>query len=217
MVNSRDITLLRDDVEANCRVFLALCEAAGLKVLVTQTVRDDEYQAKLYAQGRTAPGSIVTNSKTTTFHGAGLAFDICQNSKGKEYSDRSFFNRCAEIGKRVGFSWGGDWKSFVDLPHFQWDEGGKYTFSRTKGPATMPLYEEDDMITAESIKGMSDEAVVALATRIQAVLGQQEQTGTVGAELEVAKDLGITDGSNPKAFCTRAQAAVMVKRAVAGK
>ena len=142
MVNSRDISLLREDVAANCRIFLALCEAAGLRVLVTQTVRDDEYQAQLYAQGRTAPGSIVTNSKTTTFHGAGLAFDICQNIKGQEYSDRSFFTRCAEIAGRVGFSWGGDWKSFVDLPHFQWDEHGKYTFSRTKGPAVMPLYEE---------------------------------------------------------------------------
>lgn len=214
MINSRELSLLRSDVEANCRTFLALCRAAGLKVLVTQTLRDDEYQARLYAQGRTAPGKIVTNSKVTTFHGAGLAFDICQNVKGQEYSDRDFFARCAAIAKRVGFSWGGDWRSFPDLPHFQWDERGSYRFSRTRGPAVMPAYEEDDMITVESIKAMDDAAALALAERLQAALGAQEQGGTVGKELDEAKALGITDGKRPKAFCTRAQAAVMVKRAM---
>lgn len=142
MVNSRDISLLRDDVEHNVRVFLQLCEAQGLRVLITQTVRDDEYQAYLYEQGRTRPGSIVTNSKRTTFHGAGLAFDICQNIKGQEYSDAAFFVNCAAIAKHLGFSWGGDWKNFPDRPHFQWDEGGKYKFNRSKSPAQMPLHEE---------------------------------------------------------------------------
>lgn len=214
MVNSRDVALLRNDVEANCRAFLDICESQGLKVLVTQTVRDDEYQAYLYAQGRTRPGSIVTNGKRTTFHGAGLAFDICQNIKGQEYSDEGFFLNCAIIAKHMGFSWGGDWTGFPDRPHFQWDERGKYTFSRTKKPAQMPLYEEDEMITEKSIEEMSDAAVLALANRVQTVLGKQEQTGKVGKELEEAVELGITDGSDPKAFCTRAQAAVMVKRAI---
>ena len=36
MLNSRDISLLRDDVERNVRTFLAMCEAQGLKVLVTR-------------------------------------------------------------------------------------------------------------------------------------------------------------------------------------
>ena len=214
MVNSRDLSLLRDDVEANCRAFLDICESQGLKVLVTQTVRDDEYQAYLYAQGRTRPGSIVTNGKRTTFHGAGLAFDICQNIKGQEYSDAAFFENCAAIAKHLGFSWGGDWGEFPDRPHFQWDEGGKYKFNRTRQPAQMPLYEEEvEMITVESIERMSDSAVLALANRVQSVLGKQEQTGKVGEELQEAVALGITDGSNPKAFCTRAQCAVMIKRA----
>lgn len=212
MLNSRDIDLLRPDVAENVRVFLRLCKEQGLKVLITQTVRDDEYQAYLYSQGRTRSGSIVTNSKRTTFHGAGLAFDICQNIKGQEYSDAAFFVNCAAIAKHLGFSWGGDWKSFPDRPHFQWDERGAYTFSRTKGPAQMPLYEEDEMITEKSISEMSDGAVLALASRMQTILGRQEQGGKVGEELREAMDMGITDGSSPKAFCTRAQAAVMNKR-----
>jgi hypothetical protein len=182
--------------------------------LITQTKRDDEYQAYLYAQGRTRPGSIVTNSKRTTFHGAGLAFDICQNIKGQEYSDEGFFLNCAIIAKHMGFSWGGDWKTFKDKPHFQWDEHGEYTFSRTNQPKKMPLYTEDEMITEKSIEEMSDAAVLALVNKMQTILGRQAQSGKVGEELAEAVDLGITDGSSPKAFCTRAQAAVMVKRAI---
>ena len=84
MLNSRDIDRLRPDVAANCRKWLDLCKANGLNVLVTQTVRDKEYQEYLYAQGRTRPGSIVTNGRTPTFHSdkAGLAFDFCIECRG---------------------------------------------------------------------------------------------------------------------------------------
>ena len=214
MINSRDLTLLRDDVERNARLFLQLCEEQGLKVLITQTLRDDEYQAYLYEQGRTRPGSIITNGKRTTFHGAGLAFDICQNIKGQEYNDAAFFVNCAAIAKHLGFSWGGDWARFPDQPHFQWDENGKYTFNRTKGPAEMPCHEGDEMITEKTIAEMSDAAVLALANRMQTILGRQEQqAGKVLDELTEAVDMGITDGKTPKQLVTRAQAAVMAKRA----
>ena len=116
-------------------------------MLVVETVRDLEYQASLYAQGRTKPGKIVTNQKTPSFHWdkVGLAFDICKNVKGHEYDDADFFRRCGAIGKKMGFSWGGDWKSLPDKPHFQWDDGGRYTAAMVrKGqlPRMMPLYKE---------------------------------------------------------------------------
>lgn len=221
MINSRSLADLRDDVQENCRIFVDLCEAEGLPVLVTQTLRDDDYQAYLYAQGRTRPGSIVTNSKTTSFHGAGLAFDICKDVKGEEYSDRSFFARCGVIGKRMGFTWGGDWGSFPDLPHFQWDGKGQYSGSMIRAgrtPGTMPAYgRSGEMITLEDIKQMDEATVLALVDKIQNVLGKQEQTGSIAAELQEAVAAGITDGSKPKGLCTRAQAAVMVKRAVEKK
>lgn len=119
MYHSRDIADLRADVRANCVIFLDLCKEAGLPVLVTETVRDDEYQRYLARMGYAAK-----NATRPTFHGvkAGLAFDICKNVKGHEYDDPSFFARCGQIGKQVGFSWGGDWKKFPDKPHFQWDD-----------------------------------------------------------------------------------------------
>lgn len=150
MLNSRNIEHLRPDVAANCRVFLDLCAAQGLKVLVTNTVRDDEYQAYLYAQGRTRPGSIVTNAKKPSFHSdkAGLAFDICKNVKGQEYSDKAFFKACAAIGKAMGFEWGGDWKGFVDMPHFQWS-GYNHEYASSdiwagRYPPDMPFYKKEE-------------------------------------------------------------------------
>lgn len=161
MLNSRDIGLLRPDVAANCRIWLDRCRTAGLAVLVTSTVRDQEYQEFLYARGRTRPGTIVTNGRVPTFHSdkAGLAWDFCQNIRGKEYSDPAFFRAAADLAKEMGFSWGGDWRSFPDSPHFQWDAGGSWSNAKIlagKLPPLMPLYvpeqdqdKEDDQMTAE--------------------------------------------------------------------
>lgn len=175
MLKSRDISRLRSDVAANCRVFIQRCAAEGLPVLVVETVRDLEYQASLYAQGRTKPGKIVTNQKTPSFHWnkVGLAFDICKNVKGHEYDDADFFRRCGAIGKEMGFSWGGDWKSLPDRPHFQWDDGGRYTAAMVrKGqlPRMMPKYKEvEKAMTKDEAKrilktkaGLSDATITYL-------------------------------------------------------
>ena len=168
MLNSRDINLLRPDVAANCRKWLDRCKAAGLNVLIANTVRDKEYQEYLYAQGRTRPGSIVTNSKTPTFHAdtAGLAFDFCENIKGHEYDDKEFFKKAAAIAKEMGFSWGGDWKSFVDMPHIQWDNQGAWSSAMIRAgnlPIEMPLWgeknaekEDEEMKRYNTIAEMPD-------------------------------------------------------------
>ena len=161
MLNSRDIALLRADVAENCRKWLDKCAAAGLNVLITNTVRDREYQEYLYAQGRTRAGSIVTNGKVPTFHAdtAGLAFDFCKNVKGHEYDDNAFFHKAAAIAKGMGFSWGGDWKSFPDMPHIQWDNGGEWTSAMIRAgklPPKMPTAEkkrqEDDEMRYHTVR-----------------------------------------------------------------
>ena len=160
MLNSRDIDRLRPDVAANCRAWLELCRAAGLLVLVTGTVRDEEYQQYCFENGTAA-------TPVPSFHGeqAGLAFDFCQNIKGQEYSDSAFFQRAGELGEQVGFEWGGRWKSFPDRPHLQWSDGGKYTSSMIRAgdypPAMPPYREEDTDMTKEEIQAMIDAAVTA--------------------------------------------------------
>lgn len=116
---SRAISDLTVKAQTACRLFLAECEKQGLKVLVTETYRTQARQNELYEQGRTKPGNVVTWTKNSR-HTNRRAWDICQNIKGKEYSDTGFFKRCGEIAKDLGIIWGGTWKT-PDMPHFEID------------------------------------------------------------------------------------------------
>lgn len=200
MVHSRDLAYLRKDVRANCVIFLDLCKEAGLPVLVTETVRDEEYQRQLVAKGYASK-----NATKPTFHSvkAGLAFDICKNVKGHEYDDASFFARCGQIGKQVGFSWGGDWKSFPDKPHFQWDDGGKYTGSMILAGKYPPEMEE--YMDQATFNRMMDSYLAQLRTKTVASWAKQDW--------DAAKAAGITDGSAPQGLITRQEVVTMISRA----
>ena len=167
MRHSRSISDLRADVAENCRVLLMLAEREGLSVLVTETVRDAEYQRMLAEKGYAAKGAV-----TPSFHAehAGLAFDICKNEAGHEYDDPAFFIRVGEIGKMLGFSWGGDWGSFPDRPHFQWDAGATYTSAMIRAkryPPPMPRYEEEEM-TQQQFDAMMENYLKRLAQQTPA-------------------------------------------------
>lgn len=127
----RDITELCPTLERACNELLKRCKAAGLNVLITQTYRTAAYQASLYAQGRTKPGSIITNlngyGNSTSPHQHRIAFDICKNVKGHEYDDYSFFKACGKIWVAMGGTWGGNWTGFVDNPHFEFTDNQGYS------------------------------------------------------------------------------------------
>lgn len=105
---------------------MAQCEAHGIKVKLIQTLRDAEYQASLYAQGRTAPGKIVTNCDGYTHpskHQNGLAWDLVplDDSGNIIWSDRSIYEQMAEIAESMDITAGIRWNSIGDLDHFQVD------------------------------------------------------------------------------------------------
>ncbi|KHL96738.1 hypothetical protein QW71_05665, partial [Paenibacillus sp. IHB B 3415] len=53
------------------------CYARGVSIVITQGLRTNAEQDELYAQGRTKPGSIVTNAKGgTSYHNYGVAIDF---------------------------------------------------------------------------------------------------------------------------------------------
>lgn len=118
---SRDLAQLHPKLQAIILRLIADCAALGLPVLVTDGMRTKAEQDALYAKGRTAPGSIVTNVRyPNSMHNWGVAFDFCRNVKGREYDDADdFFFRVASVAKTYGLEWGGDWKSFKDKPHLQ--------------------------------------------------------------------------------------------------
>lgn len=124
MINSRKIEDLHPHVASLCRKFIEQCKEAGVEVLVTSTYRDHESQNALYAQGRTAPGKIVTKAKGgQSFHNHKVAFDVVPLVNGKAiWNDEGLWRKIGQIGQEVGLEWGGNWK-FQDKPHFQYTGG----------------------------------------------------------------------------------------------
>lgn len=97
--------------------------AAGIRLVVTATRRTISEQDRLYAQGRTAPGQKVTNAKGgQSPHNFGLAFDFCpldSNGKPDWNAPRNVWNKVGEIAEAHGMTWGGHFKSLLDLPHIE--------------------------------------------------------------------------------------------------
>ena len=94
-------------------------------------------QNALYAQGRTKPGNRVTNAKGgQSNHNFGIAVDAGVFKDGKYLDDtspRTAENVHRDVSKLISkydLEWGGDWKSIVDIPHFEIDTG--FTMARKR-------------------------------------------------------------------------------------
>jgi len=125
MINSRKLEDLHPKVKLLCERFVASCAKQNIDVLITSTYRDGESQNALYAQGRTAPGKIITKAKAgQSFHNWKCAFDFVPIVNGKaQWNDTALFTKCGEIAEAVGLEWAGRWKTFKELAHCQYTNG----------------------------------------------------------------------------------------------
>ena len=125
------IAALHPTVRLAAERLIELSHGAGVPIVISQGVRTISEQNELYAQGRTKPGQIVTNARGGySFHNFGVAVDfallmpdgksVSWDMKRDGDSDReSDWQEVAKIGKALGFTWGGDFVSFKDYPHFE--------------------------------------------------------------------------------------------------
>ncbi|MFB6456982.1 M15 family metallopeptidase [Chitinophaga sp. Hz27] len=101
---------------------------------ITEGVRTIARQQKLYAQGRSRPGVRVTNADgivnksnhQAKSDGFGYAVDLypCINGKVEINAVNELKTIAAHIKSvaiilNIPITWGGDWKSPNDLPHFE--------------------------------------------------------------------------------------------------
>ena len=63
----RDITKCHPSLQAAFKELAAKCHAQGLIIGLGECFRTVAEQDALYAQGRTEPGSIVTNAKGSSY------------------------------------------------------------------------------------------------------------------------------------------------------
>lgn len=135
----RDISQLHPDLQAKITELQALCKKNKITIGIGECVRTVAEQDALYAKGRTASGSIVTNAKGSSYssmHQWGVAFDfylIMDVDGDGKTSDDSYnnatglFDKVGKLGQSIGLEWGGSWKSIVDKPHFQLADWGSTT------------------------------------------------------------------------------------------
>lgn len=143
---SRKLSDLHPDLEPLARQFLADCEGLNVGIIITCTYRSNAEQSIAYAQGRTAPGRIVTWARPgESLHNrigadgnpAARAFDIVVTRHGKliwttagdgldddpsddDTDDLELWQRAGAIGKSIGLEWAGDWpRPKKEFPHFQ--------------------------------------------------------------------------------------------------
>jgi peptidoglycan L-alanyl-D-glutamate endopeptidase CwlK len=104
----------------------------GLTARIISGTRTFDEQNKLYAQGRTSPGNVVTNARAGySNHNFGIAWDVGIFNKKGDYIDDLIdkklmtskavdaeYKKVGAYGKACGLFWGGDWTK-PDYPHFQ--------------------------------------------------------------------------------------------------
>lgn len=154
MINSTSLDDLTPETRAKANELIRLASAQGITLRITSTYRDAEYQDSLYAKGRTAPGSIVTNlSGNKSIHTSRQAFDVVPIVNGRvDYSTTGAgaerWQTIGKLGVQVGLEWGGNWKSFKDFPHFQMP-GAKPGSAPAAPPAQKP---SEDAKPSEEVK-----------------------------------------------------------------
>lgn len=146
-----DTTLLYPPFLELLKRVLAECRQEGADYWAISGLRPPEEQAKLYFQGRTSPGAIVTNCQPwNSAHQYGIAVDLCRDADvtraGLQPSwKREDYALLGRVCDRRGLTWGGTFK-FYDAPHVQWPgyvsarELAPLKAAATKPPSSPPEY-----------------------------------------------------------------------------
>lgn len=95
----------------------------GIEIRVTQGLRSWAEQDALYAQGRTAPGKIVTNAAGGhSYHNFGMAVDVAPMDQSQQPDwnvAHPAWQRIVQVGTSLGLDSGAQWRTFKDWPHLQ--------------------------------------------------------------------------------------------------
>lgn len=132
--NERAINTLAPEYQPIARDFMEKSWSSGYYFRISEVRRSRERQKELYNQGRTTPGPVVTNTMKSN-HLTGLAMDIYPvDTEGRTMfangdvtpEGNKILDSLGSMAEEFGIEWGGNWKSFVDRPHFQYRPNPNY-------------------------------------------------------------------------------------------
>jgi len=170
-------------------------KSTGWTFFITDGFRSNAEQTKLYSQGRTTPGKIVTNARAgQSAHNYGLAVDMAFQKSGKLSYDPSLYAKIYPIARKIGFELGADWTGFTDKPHFEHPQWEKIS---NKGKEVMPTalqecLKQHDTLVTDAVK--KDVIITSLNKEVVTL----EKAGySCGLELSAA-NLRIKELEKPK-------------------
>lgn len=119
--SERSIATLNPKAQQAARAFLKKVLAAGIEARIISGTRTYAEQDALFRKGRFGnPPPKVTKAKGgQSNHNFGIAWDIGIFKKGAYLGDSPLYSKAAEVGRSDELEWGGHWKTFKDLPHYQ--------------------------------------------------------------------------------------------------
>jgi len=117
----RNLVTLQPGAQRAARRFMGKVLAAGFKVRILSGTRSYAEQDLLFEQGRSLPGNIVTQARGgQSNHNFGVAWDIgLFKDDGSYLSESPLYSEVSKVGLAPELEWGGNWKTFVDRPHYQ--------------------------------------------------------------------------------------------------
>ena len=121
------IATLLPEVRPLARQLVQKAAAVGITIKILSGLRTYAEQDALYAKGRDANGNVVNQGQVVTNvkggysnHNFGLAFDIgVFDNTGKYLGNSPLYEKVGPIGMSLGLTWGGNWTSFRDTPHYE--------------------------------------------------------------------------------------------------
>ncbi|WP_163183347.1 peptidoglycan-binding protein [Neobacillus sedimentimangrovi] len=128
--NRENLEKLADHTKAAAIKWYQYLVDNNINVLIYETIRTKETQQKYVREGA---------SKTMrSYHIVGQALDFVPvDDKGNTHWDwygKAEIQKAIAEAKWLGFEWGGDWKSFKDQPHLQYNYKGYGTDTFNQSP-----------------------------------------------------------------------------------
>ena len=118
--NRENINKLAINTRKKALVWYEFCVKNNIEILIYETIRTKEKQRENVNKG--------ASQTMKSYHLVGQALDFVPvNSKGKTLwngYNADDIRKAINYARQLGFTWGGDWKSFVDKPHLQYEHNG---------------------------------------------------------------------------------------------
>ncbi|MGF9741569.1 peptidoglycan-binding protein [Priestia megaterium] len=113
--NLKAIAQLGDKTKVMAMDWYNYCKANKIEILITETIRSVATQKQNVAKG--------ASQTMRSYHIVGQAIDFVpvKSNGAIDYSayEKQPYIKALQYAKKIGFGWGGDWKTFKDKPHLE--------------------------------------------------------------------------------------------------